>query len=85
MEIILQRGLEKFPFARPIAKDFKAFIRHEDLMHVKTSVRYPESNGKIERFFQTAKKEHIRKKRFLSLVDAHRQMAAYNKETAYSG
>jgi transposase InsO family protein len=87
VEIVLQRALEKFPFARPriisdngsqfIAKDFKAFIRHKGLMHVKTSVRYPESNGKIERFFQTAKKEHIRKKSFLSLVDARRQMAAY--------
>jgi len=49
VEIVLQRALEKFPLARPriisdngsqfIAKDFKAFIRHKGLMHVKTSVR----------------------------------------------
>ncbi|MDL1971285.1 MAG: transposase family protein, partial [Candidatus Desulfofervidaceae bacterium] len=54
VEIVLQRALEKFSSARPriisdngsqfIARDFKAFIRHKGLMHVKTSVRYPESN-----------------------------------------
>ena len=66
VEIVLQRALEKFPFARPkiisdngsqfIARDFKAFIRHKGLMHVKTSVRYPESNGKIEAFFSDSQK-----------------------------
>jgi len=46
-------------------------------MHVKTSVRYPERNGKRERFFQTTKREHIRKKSFLSIDDARKQMARY--------
>jgi transposase InsO family protein len=99
VEIVLQRALEKFPFARPriisdngsqfIAKDFKEFIRHKGLKHVKTSVRYPESNGKIERFFQTAKKEHISKKSFLSIEDVRRQMEGYieyyNTKRLHSG
>jgi putative transposase len=57
VEIILQRGLEKYPRAKPriisdngqqfMARDFKEFIRIAGLTHVRTSPYYPQSNGKI--------------------------------------
>ena len=61
VEIILQKAKEKFPGATPriitdngpqfIAKDFIEFIRLSGMTHAKTSVNYPQSNGKKERFF----------------------------------
>ena len=60
VEIILQRGLEKYPHAKAriisdngpqfIARDFKECIRIAGLTHVRTSPSYPQSNGKIERW-----------------------------------
>src|SRR4029450_8600818 len=51
VEIILQRGLERYPHAKPriisdngpqfIARDFKEFIRVAGLTHVRTSPYYP--------------------------------------------
>jgi putative transposase len=65
VEIILQRGLEKYPHAKPriisdngpqfIARDFKEFIRIAGLTHVRTSPYYPQSNGKIERWHKSLK------------------------------
>lgn len=82
VEIIIQRGLERFPGERPriisdngpqfIARDFKAFIRLTGLEHVRTSPYYPESNGKKERFWQTLKGEAIRRQTPLTLEDARR-------------
>lgn len=82
VEIILQRALEKFPGIMPrvisdngpvfIAKDFKEFIRIMGMTHVRTSVNYPQSNGKKERWFRTLKSECIRLKTPLSLEDARR-------------
>ena len=80
VEIILQRGREKFPQTRPrvisdngpqfIARDFKEFIRFSGMSHVRTSPYYPQSNGKIERWHQSLKSECIRPKCPLSLEDA---------------
>ena len=60
VEIIIQRGREKFPKVRPriisdngpqfIALAFKSFIRLCGMTHVRTSPFYPQSNGKIERW-----------------------------------
>lgn len=94
IEIILQQAHEKFPDAKPIiisdngpqfiAKDFKQFIRDHDMKHVRTSPYYPQSNGKIESFHKTLKKECIRPKAPLTLDEARRVMkeyiAAYNNE-----
>jgi hypothetical protein len=88
----------KFPQARPrvisdrgpqfIAKDFKEFIRVSGMTHVKTSPYYPQSNGKIERWHQSVKKECIRPKTPLSLEDARRlvgeYVAHYNNERLHS-
>jgi putative transposase len=70
IEIVIQRGLEKHPDARPriisdngpqfIAKDFKEFIRFAGLTHVRTSPYYPQSNGKLERWHGVLKQECIR-------------------------
>jgi len=87
VEVIVQRAREKFPAANPriisdngpqfIAKDFKEFIRLCGMTHVRTSPYYPQSNGKKERWYQTLKKECIRRDIPLSLEDARRVVALY--------
>jgi len=87
VETILQRARERFPDARPriisdngpqfIARDFKDFIRICGMTHVRTSPYYPQSNGKIERWFKTLKGGCIRVKTPLSLEDARRLVAEF--------
>ena len=82
VEIILERAKEKHPQARPrvitdngpqfIARDFKEFIRLSGMTHVRTSPYYPQSNGKLERWHQSAKRECIRPRCPLSLEEARR-------------
>ncbi len=47
------------------------------MTHVRTSPYYPQSNGKMERWFKTAKGECIRVKTPLSLEDARRLLAEF--------
>ena len=66
----LERAKEKYPEAKPriisdngpqfIARDFKEFIRISGMTHVRTSPFYPQSNGKIERWHKSLKRECIR-------------------------
>ena len=87
IEIIIQRAREKFPDARPriisdngpqfIAKEFKTFIRLCGMTHVRTSPFYPQSNGKIERFHQSLKRECIRPKTPVSVNDARNVVGSY--------
>jgi len=87
VEIVLQRARERFPEARPriisdngpqfIAKDFKQFIRLSGMTHVRTSPYYPQSNGKLERWHQSAKTECIRPQTPQSLEDALRILTKY--------
>jgi putative transposase len=87
VETILQRAREKFPGEHPriitdngpqfIAKDFKEFIRIAGMTHIKTSPYYPQSNGKMERWYKTVKGECIRVKVPLSLDDARRIVTDY--------
>jgi putative transposase len=82
VEIIVQRGRERFPGHKTriisdngpqfIARDFKTFVREVGLEHVRTSPHFPQSNGKNERFYQTLKGEAIRPQTPLSLQDARR-------------
>ena len=82
VETIIQRARERFPGVRPriisdngpqfIARDFKEFIRICGMNHVRTSPYYPQSNGKMERWYKTLKGECIRVKTPLSLEDARR-------------
>lgn len=67
VETILQRAREQYPGEHPriisdngpqfIARDFKEFIRVCGMTHVRTSPYYPQSNGKMERWFKTLKKD----------------------------
>ena len=87
IELILQRAKELFPEARPriisdngpqfIAKEFKIFVRQSGMTHVRTSLYYPQSNGKLERYHKTIKTECIRPKTPVSLEDAKRLVAEY--------
>lgn len=81
--IIIQRAREKYPEVKPriisdngpqfIAKEFKAFIKLCGMTHVRTSPYYPQSNGKLERFHQSYKRECIRPKTPLSMEDARQE------------
>lgn len=87
VEIVIQRAREKFADVSPriisdngpqfIAKDFKEFIRICGMTHVKTSPYYPQSNGKIERWHQSVKRECIRPGVPLSIDDARRLVDGY--------
>jgi transposase InsO family protein len=60
-----------------IARDFKEFIRISGMTHVRTSPYYPQSNGKIERWYKSLKSECIRPGTPLSLEDARRLVEGY--------
>jgi putative transposase len=87
IEIILQCAKEKYPQARPriitdngpqfIARDFKEFIRISGMTHVRTSPYYPQSNGKLERWNQSVKRECIRPLTPLTLEEARRLLQRY--------
>lgn len=87
IEIILQRAREKYPEVKPrvisdngpqfIAKDFKEYIRLSGMTHVRTSLFYPQSNGKIERWHGTLKQECIRPGVILNLEDARQVVTRY--------
>jgi hypothetical protein len=62
---------------RFIAKDFKEFIRISGMTHVRTSQFHPQSNGKIERWHKSLKRECIRPGTPLSLDEARRLVQGY--------
>lgn len=87
VQIIIQRAREGFPGVTPrvisdngpqfIAKDFKEFVRFCGMTHVRTSPFYPQSNGKIERWHQSLKKEAIRPKTPTTLAEARQVVATF--------
>ena len=87
VETIVQRALEKYPGVTPriisdngpqfIAQDFKKFIRICGMTHVRTSPFYPQSNGKLERWHGSLKRECVRPAAIESVEDARRKVAAY--------
>jgi transposase InsO family protein len=87
VETIVQRALEKYPGEKPriisdngpqfIARDFKEFIRLAGITHVRTSPFYPQSNGKLERWHGSLKRECIRPQAPRSLEEARRLVAQY--------
>ena len=87
IEIILQRAREKYPEAKPriisdngpqfIARDFKEFIRIAGMTHVRTSPYYPQSNGKIERWHKSIKRECVRPGTPLTPEDGRRLIQDY--------
>ena len=87
VEMVLQRAKEKYPEARAriisdngpqfMAKDFKEFIRVSVMTHVRTSVYYPQNNGKLERWHKTLKRECVRPGSPLSLQQARELVEKY--------
>jgi len=87
VELVIERAKERYPEARPriisdngpqfLARDFKEFIRVSGMTHVKTSPYYPQSNGKIERWHQSVKRECIRPRTPLCVEDARRIVGEY--------
>jgi len=94
IEIVLQRAREKFPDAHPriitdngpqfIARDFHEFIRLCGMTHVRTSPYYPQSNGKIERWHGTLKRDCIRPHVPLSLEEARRLVESFVEHYNYA-
>jgi transposase InsO family protein len=70
VQTVVQRALERYPEVKPrvisdngpqfIARDFKEFIRLTGMTHVRTSPYYPQSNGKLERWHASLKRECVR-------------------------
>jgi putative transposase len=87
VELVIQKALEKFPGAKPriisdngpqfIAKDFKEFIRLGGMTHVRTAPFYPQSNGKIERYHKTVKRDCIRVAQPQTREEAESKVAAF--------
>ena len=90
VETVVQRALEKFPGETPriisdngpqfIARDFKEYIRLMGMTHVRTSPFYPQSNGKLERWHGSLKRECIRPACPEDVEDARRRIVAFVKE-----
>jgi len=87
IEIMLERARAKFPGVIPIlitdngpqfiAKELKSYLQLVGITHRRTRFYYPQSNGKIERFYQTCKNESVRKNSYLSLDDLKSQIDKY--------
>lgn len=87
IEITIQRALEKYPSYKPriisdngpqyISKDFAEYLKIVGLQHIRTSIAYPQSNGKIERYHRTIHEECLMKKSLINLKDAQKQITDY--------
>lgn len=87
VELVVQKAHKLYPEANPklisdrggqfVANDFKEYLRHIGLKQVFISAGYPQSNGKLERFFRSLKGECIRKTALLSIPDARTQIDHY--------
>lgn len=87
VEITIQKALETFPRNNPriisdngsqfISKDFAMFLKFAGLQHIKTSIAYPQSNGKIERYHRTIQEECLKKSSMINLEDAKKQINEY--------
>jgi putative transposase len=87
VETVIQRGREKWPDVSPriisdngpqfVARDFKLFIRLTGMTHVRTSPYYPQSNGKLERWHGSLKRECIRPACPATWEEAQRRIAGF--------
>lgn len=87
LETVIQRALELHPGVHPriisdngpqyISHEFREFIRMSGMTHVRTSSNHPQSNGKIERFHGSLKRECIRPRTPVSLKDARHVVGQY--------
>ena len=97
--MIIERARERFPGVNPriisdngpqfMAKDFKEYVRLCGMTHVRTSPYYPQSNGKIEAWHKSLKKECVRPSAPRSYEEAQKAIASfvdeYNNRRLHSG
>lgn len=98
VELTIQKTREKYPLSNPrlisdngsqyTSKDFEKYLKEVGLQHIKTSIAYPQSNGKMERFYRTIGEECLRTRSMVSIEDARETVAKfieyYNKERLHS-
>ncbi len=87
IQITIQRALEKYSGYKPriisdngpqfISKDFAEYLKFVGLQHIRTSIAYPQGNGKIERYHRTVHEECLMKTSLVNLDDARKQIASY--------
>jgi transposase InsO family protein len=87
IQIVVQRALEKYPGVKPrlitdngsqfISRDFAEYLKEVGLQHIRTSIAYPQSNGKIERYHRTVHEECLATKSLINLNDARKQIADF--------
>ncbi len=87
VELTVQKALEKYPGVKPrlitdngpqyISKDFAEYLKLAGLQHIRTSIAYPQSNGKIERYHRTIQQECIQATSMINLDDAREQIAKF--------
>ena len=87
VQLTSQKAIEKYPAYKPriisdnasqfICKDFAQYMRFAGLQHIKTSIAYPQGNGKIERYHRTAQEECLSKSSFIDIEDARKQIAEF--------
>ena len=93
VEVVVQRALERFPNEHPrvitdngaqfVSRDFKKFLAEMQLQHVRTSPYHPQSNGKIEAFHKTARRDCIRREPFFDLQDARKKIKRFVDHYCY--
>lgn len=93
---VLEEALEKAPGAKPtivtdngsefVNRDFKKVLKERGLKRIRTRVRHPQSNGRVERFHRTAREEGLEDPE--SLAAAVRSMESwvkhYNEERLHA-
>lgn len=88
VSIVIQKAKDLYPLANPrlISDNGKQFSspalkkllsNYQNIKQVKTSICYPQSNGKIERFHRTLNEEWFRTSSLLSLEDARESVNKY--------
>jgi len=89
VQLTIQKAKDKYPGAKPriisdngsqfISKEFKQFIKDIEGIHIRTSVNYPQSNGKIERFHRSISEECLRIKSPLTVEEFRDYIKDYIK------
>ena len=73
----LRETMKELDIEMVITNDFKAFVREYGLTHVRTSPYYPQSNGKLERWYGLFKSECIRPGSPATKEEAEKRIAKY--------
>ena len=73
-----------------VSNSFQQFLKEWDIEHIRTAVKHPECNGKIEVFHKTIKYEHIYvKEQYQSFYEAKEDIEEfikyYNSERLHQG